>query len=97
MITIFSSYEERKLKTPELVDGENYVKCILPRKSQAPSEEAEKVLDLFDSADEISIQDVMLAFSLSRASAGRRLKELVDKGSIIRSGQTKAVRYLKNR
>lgn len=95
LLTIFSSYEERGLKIPELVDGENYVKCILPRKSQGPSNEAEKVLTLFEKNDEISIQDVMNSLSLSRASAGRRLKELVDKGCIVRSGQTKAVSYRK--
>lgn len=95
LLTIFASYEERGLKTPELIDGENYVKCILPRKSQMPSDEAEKVLMLFEKNDEISIQDVMNFLSLSRASAGRRLKELVDKGCIVRSGQTKAVSYKK--
>lgn len=95
LLTIFSSYEERKLKTPELIEGENYVKCILPRNSQPPSEEAKKVMELFEENNEISIQDVMNFLSLSRASAGRRLKELVDKGSIERTGQTKAVRYRK--
>ena len=94
--TIFSTYEERGLKIPEFIDGENYVKCILPRKSQAPSDEAEKVMKLFEENEEITIQDVMNFLSLSRASAGRRLKELVDKGHIVRSGQTKAVSYRKN-
>jgi len=95
LLTIFSSYEERQLKTPELIEGENFVKCILPRKSQDPSEEAEKVLELFNETEEISIQEVMQGLSLSRASAGRRLKELVEKGCIVRSGHTKAVRYKK--
>lgn len=95
LLTIFASYEERQLKSPEFIEGENFVKCILPRKSQAPSEEAEKVLGLFKEAEEISIQDVMKFLSLSRASAGRRLKELMEKGSIVRSGHTKAVRYKK--
>lgn len=93
LLTIFASYEKRGLKNPEFIDGENYVKCILPRKSQAPSGEAAKVIELFEKAEEISIQDVMDFLSLSRASAGRRLKELVDKGQIVRVGHTKAVRY----
>lgn len=97
LLTIFASYEERGLKNPELIDGENYVKCILPRKSLVPSDEAAKVLELFEKTEEIAIQDVMDFLSLSRASAGRRLKELVDKGQIVRIGHTKAVRYKKHK
>jgi predicted HTH transcriptional regulator len=89
LLTIFSTYEERGLQCPEFVDGENYVKCILPRKSRAASLEAELVMKLFDDKEEISIQDVMRYLSAPRASAGRRLKELVDKGRIIRCAISK--------
>jgi predicted HTH transcriptional regulator len=95
LLIIFTSYAERGLKSPEFVDGENYVKCVLPRKLEGPSGELARVMKLFEKTEEISIQDVMNFLSVSRASAGRRLKELVDKGCIARSGHTKAVRYKK--
>lgn len=34
-ITLFSQYRERRLPTPTVIDGENYIKCILPRKTRA--------------------------------------------------------------
>ena len=93
LLIIFSVYEERKLKIPEFIDGENYVKCILPRGVQVDSGEIKNLLAMFDHQEEISVQDVMHCLNTSRASAGRRLKELVEKGKIVRIGSTKAVRY----
>ena len=31
LITIFESYEKRNLEDPIVIEGENYIKCILPR------------------------------------------------------------------
>jgi ATP-dependent DNA helicase RecG len=96
LITIFSKYKERGLKRPEFIDGENYVKCILPRLIEYVYNDADHVMVLFEKADEITINDVMDHLSLSRATAGRRMKALVDGGRIIRVGHTKAVRYKKH-
>jgi len=32
-LELFRSYKERKLDTPQIIEGENYIKCILPRPS----------------------------------------------------------------
>ena len=60
-LTIFNSYKKRGLKTPEILDGENFVKCILPRATESipalkvESDELKKILQLFQSATELSI------------------------------------------
>ena len=98
-ITIFNSYEQRGLKTPQIFEGENYVKYILPRgvaiKESATTSESEKIVQLFATHNEIDISQVIHELSVSRATAVRRLNELINKGIIKRSGHTKAVRYLK--
>jgi ATP-dependent DNA helicase RecG len=98
-ITIFNSYEERKLNTPQVFDGENYVKCILPRgasiKEHSTISEQDKIMQLFARSNEIDINQVIHALSVSRATAVRRMNELIKKGMIKRMGHAKAIRYQK--
>jgi ATP-dependent DNA helicase RecG len=47
LIAILDSYEEWGLATPCLLEGENYVKCILPRKLASP-QGARDLLSLID-------------------------------------------------
>jgi len=99
-ITLFESYEKMHLYPPEVIEGENFIKCILPRKS-FPSkpfkekDETQKILALFEITEEIAISDVMKALKLSRPTAGRRLSELTEKGILEQFGQSKATRYRK--
>ncbi len=97
LIAIFSSYKEWGLTTPQVIEGDNYIKCILPRTAlKTPKEnkdESDLILGMFDSASEITVQGVVRELGLSRATASRRLKGLVDSGKIIRIGKTRSLRY----
>ncbi|MDP1607829.1 MAG: putative DNA binding domain-containing protein [Chlamydiales bacterium] len=94
--TILNSYEKRGLKTPLLMETEAFVKCILPReKSSSFSDELEPILRLFESAAEITISDVMRVFNISRATAGRKLNQLVEKKQLQKVGSGRAVRYIR--
>jgi len=94
-LIIFKSYADRKLKTPLVIDGENFVKCILPREAALPAEaeELEAILDLFHSATHLTISDVMLHLKWSRTTAGRRLERLVQLGKIRKVGKGRGTSY----
>jgi len=95
-ITIFSSYQKAGLPTPEVIEGENYIKCILPRKKIAILEVADgdALLQLFFRKPELSIADVIEELGVSRATAGRRLSELERHGTLKRIGNGRTTRYL---
>lgn len=101
-ITLFNSYEQRGLYPPEVVEGENFIKCVLPRplfsdKSRVADDGYHKILTLFEVAEEVSISDVMKALKLSRPTAGRRLVSLVEQGILKSIGQGRMTRYRKVR
>ncbi len=97
-ITIFDSYEKANLEIPQIIEGENFVKCVLPRKmkkttSVTSPNDTDKISNLLKITSEISVQDVMQLLSISRATAVRRLNDLIQKGQIERIGQKKNTRY----
>ncbi len=97
-ITIFKSYEAWGLVKPQIIEGANFIKCILPRcSSQLISiklqTEEEGILALFYSQNEIITQDVVSKFSISRATAQRWLNVLIKKQVIERIGKTRNLRY----
>lgn len=99
-IALFESYERKGLYPPEVIEGENFIKCILPRASFSSipyrgDNESQKILALFEISDEIAISDVMKALNISRPTAGRRLAELTEEGALVQVGQSKATRYRK--
>jgi ATP-dependent DNA helicase RecG len=100
--TLFERYRARNLPTPEVIEGENFVKCILPRpdttKKRAVLEvdlAQENILKLFNHATEITINDLMNTLNLARATAGRRLKELVDQKVLKKVGRGRTTRYVR--
>jgi ATP-dependent DNA helicase RecG len=104
LITAFDACAKAQLAAPEIVEGENFVKAILfrpqlPKNDETGTKPVEpelnKILGLLDRSDEISIVDVMSIVALSRASAGRRLKVLIDRGLLKRIGEGKASRYVR--
>ena len=101
IITIFKTYEERKLKTPSIIEGEGFVKCILPREFESKvassllDPELEAVLTLFDTGSEIKISDLMKFLGLSRSTAFRRLSILLDLGKIAKKGKGNGTVYFK--
>ncbi len=100
--TLFSSYEKEKLPRPQVIEGENFIKCILPRKtflgkSSNDLDEKQMILNLFELTTEIAISDVMKTLRISRATAGRRLAKLISNGLLIQIGEGKATRYRKKK
>ncbi len=95
LIAIFESYEKQGLETPCIVDGENYVKSILPRvlkKAEKAIEETE-LSKLFALTSEISLTDVQKVLGISRATASRRVTQWIKEGKIKRIGKTRSIRY----
>ncbi len=98
---LFHSYEKWGLKSPEIIEGENYIKCILPREKMKTSlesdvaSEEEKILSLFDLTEELTITDVIKSLAIPRATAGRRLNSLVKASKLKKQGSGKATRYKK--
>ncbi len=96
-IQIFQSYEKWELEKPQIIEGDNFVKCILPRFQQQktiPQQEID-ILSLFYSSDEITIHDVISKYSVSRATAQRWLQILMNEQKITRLGKTRNIRYRK--
>jgi ATP-dependent DNA helicase RecG len=95
-LTIFESYRARELPLPEVIEGENYVKYILPRQSRKEHPEIlgvtdleidlRRILNLFAVSAGITISNVMQKLKVSRATAGRRLAALVQQKLIKRVG-----------
>ena len=98
-INIFKSYEAWELEKPQIIEGANFIKCILPRHPpQLGSTEVqteESILSLFYSQNEITTKDVVIKFSISRATAQRWLNRLIEKRLIERIGKTRNLRYRK--
>ncbi len=96
-ITIFRSYCSMGLKAPHIIEGEGFIKCILPRVRADASigDEFRPVLDLFDSGREVSIADLMTHLGLTRPTAGRKLNLLTKMGKIKKLGSGRAARYVK--
>lgn len=96
-IAIFNSYEKSNLKTPQIINGENYVKCILPREPQEVmleiKDDLTRILELFKHQHELTVLDVVRLLAVSRPTAVRKLNQLLEKQVIERVGQTKNVRY----
>lgn len=96
-ITIFNSYKKWGLKAPSVIEGEGFVKCILPRveAQEEKVDELRSILDLFETMNEINISDVMSRLRLTRPTAGRKLKALVKKGFIEKKGKGRGSIYIR--
>jgi ATP-dependent DNA helicase RecG len=99
-LTIFNSYREYRLPLPEVIDGNGFIKCVLPRKTKAQlsentNEEQDEILRLFFIADEMSAQEIAAHLNISRQTAARRLSKLVNQGKLKKLGKGPAVKYAK--
>lgn len=99
-ISLFSSYREYGLPTPRVINGDDFVKCILPRADlieiSPHTDTKNSWMRLFDSVESINIQDVMKYCHVSRSMAGRMLKLLVETGVLVQIGKGPSTRYKKN-
>jgi ATP-dependent DNA helicase RecG len=95
--TIFSSYRKANLLTPSVIEGDGYIKYILPRtrKAQLPQINSleGQILELIQRRGEISTRDIVSSLKISRATVGRVLNKLVLSKKIIRFGHGSSVRY----
>ncbi|MBN2478945.1 MAG: putative DNA binding domain-containing protein [Parachlamydiales bacterium] len=99
-ITIFDEYEKNNLKKPQVIEGENFIKCILPRKKEEDKklenfDELSKIMNLFDRFKEITIKDVIRELAISKATAVRKLNILINDYKIKRIGHAKSTKYIK--
>ncbi len=101
-LTLFSSYRDYGLPSPQVINGSEFVKCILqrpmPQKTYTPVTEShsDKIIRLFDSVSKIGVQDVIQYCHVSRQTASRILQQLVETGLIERIGKGPATRYKKH-
>lgn len=95
---IFKSYKDMNLKEPTILEGENFIKCILPREKQEEKmpDEKNRIVHLFNTATKITISDVIQNLGISRTSAGRKLEELVQEGIIEKIGKGRGSCYIKH-
>lgn len=103
-ITAFASYEKHGLPAPEVLEGENYIKCILPRPnprekkeptaSQQSSGDFARIIHLLQCATEISVSDIIQNLKIPRATAVRRLTQLQKDGVLKKIGSGKGTRYV---
>ncbi len=109
LTTLFESYEERGLEEPQVIEGPNFVRCILPRPSRRQrltagkgasennverlEEDLQRIIRLFKTSMELSISEISTQTRINRATAGRRIVALLEKGLIKKIGKGKGTRY----
>jgi predicted HTH transcriptional regulator len=96
---ILESCRAAELKAPEFIEGTDSFKVIfhfLPSMEGKYMDE-EVLLKLFLMREEVNISEVMYYLNISRNTATRRLKKLVESGKLKRIGKGPAVRYLLSR
>lgn len=97
---IFSSYKEYNLRPPSIIEGENFVKCILPRQKleSIPIQTdtvAGLILNLFETAQSLSSSEITNLLDLPRATIGRKLTMLVKNGTLEKTRSGNATRYIR--
>lgn len=104
--TLFESYAQRKLPIPQVIEGENYVKCILPRKplegtkkrhvsTEVSDHFTSQIMNLLAITPEITMADIIEHSKLPRATAGRKINQLIKQKIIKRLGKVRDARYVR--
>ncbi len=99
-IAIFSSYRERGLRKPSIVEGPNFVKCILPRPSPGEDmildkrDDFSKMLELFETATELTSTEIASLTGLSKPTVVRKLTQLIGMGYLKKIGSARTTRYV---
>ncbi len=103
-VTIFAEYKKSQLENPIIIDGGNYIKCILPRTVAKIAKDQEvdyenastrKIKELFLKKDNWSISQIVSETSIPRSSAALILKHLVLGKQIVLRGRGPAARYFR--
>lgn len=99
-ITLFKTYREENLPTPVVTEGAGFIKCILPRRAlksrlQTSDVPEQQVMKLLLIGNEIQAADVIRELSISRATATRLLRKMVEQGLLTKTGTGSATKYKK--
>ena len=102
--TIIKTYREMTDLEPEILEGDGYVKCILPFISQSekdnflsePDKTSKLIRQIFYVKGLVSASDLEAELKISRASANRILLGLIAKGKITKQGSGPKTAYLWN-
>lgn len=97
-IVMLDSYQDYHLPQPQVIDGGDFVKCVLARPTLASGyveieDLQSRVLNLFQTSSELQTKEIVKALGVARATLHRALTALLEKGLIVRIGQTHATRY----
>jgi ATP-dependent DNA helicase RecG len=96
--TVFRLFREAHLIAPVVNEGSGFVKCVLSRRKLSPEKAAvhpqDRALHFMKSRGAVSIRDLSEELQVSRASAGRILKELVKAGKIESQGRGPSTQYI---
>ena len=98
--TLFESYAKAGLPTPQVIEGENYIKCILPRptreqeKRKQLSDDEGRILNLFQATTELSAGDIINELHIRDPQQVEFLLDWLIR-ILRRVGQSKGTRYIK--
>ena len=97
-IVMLDSYQSYNLPPPQVIDGGDYVKCILSRPSpygkyQETEDLQARILALFQAYPELPTKEIIQALGVARTTLHRALTSLLEANVLERTGHTKATRY----
>jgi Predicted transcriptional regulator containing an HTH domain and an uncharacterized domain shared with the mammalian protein Schlafen len=97
-ITIFSSYQKRGLKVPQVIDGGVFVKCILPREMHDMdgiiiTDDFTKIKELFRTRQEYTANEIAQHLGVSHTTIIRWLNKMITQGILTRTGQRRNIKY----
>ena len=97
-IVLLDSYRAYHLPAPQVVDGGDYVKCVLSRptayqKYHEADDLQSRILALFQAHPELPTKELIKALGVPRTTLHRALTTLLEAGILERSGHTQAVVY----
>lgn len=96
-IALFRSYEKKQLVPPYVIEGSDYVKCVLPRKLSSPVVDKKSIGDsivlYMKQRGKVSIKEIMSHLSITRSTAQRKVKKLLDDKVIERGGSGPSTHY----
>lgn len=86
---LFRLYRIYGLQDPQIVEGENFIKAILPRsvKKQVLDSGHQEILSILYEKDGISISEIRQKTAFSKATVGRALHAMVEGGGYSQGGK----------
>lgn len=96
--TIFNTFRQAGLERPQVTEGVEFVKCILPRSmlQETGKDKIDTIMSLFAGKDTITKQEVIKALNSSPATATRLLTQLTKDKKLKRHGSGPKIYYALN-